>query len=155
MFEFISKILVTLTPAQRMWALAIVLVSIVVITLGPGWISRNDCSDLYPIVKNQKEEITSLNKEILEVQKECTSSRMQRETEIIGLISNLEIEISKLGASQRQMLRRSQTTIDTISVDSTNTAQMIIRNVQTDPPPIDLSKIKHSIQCIKDKVNEK
>lgn len=155
MFEFISKILVTLTPAQRLWALTIVLLSIVIITLGPGWISRNDCSDLYPIVKNQKEEITSLNKEILEVQKECTSSRMQRETEIIELISNLEIEISKLGASQRQMLRRNQTTIDTVSVDSTNTAQIIIRNVKTVPPSIDLSKIKHSIQCIKDKVNEK
>ena len=93
MFEFISKILVTLTPAQRLWALTIVLVSIVIITLGPGWINRNDCSDLYPIVKNQKQEIASLNREILDVQKECTSGRIERENEIRELVDQLEIEI--------------------------------------------------------------
>ena len=69
MFEFISKILVTLTPAQRLWALTIVLVSIVVITLGPGWIDRNDCSDLYPIVKNQKQEIVLSIKRYLRFRK--------------------------------------------------------------------------------------
>jgi hypothetical protein len=155
MFEFISKILVTLTPAQRLWALTIVLLSIVVITLGPGWIDRNDCSDLYPIVKNQKEEIASLNKEILGVQKECTSIRVQRETEIRELVAQLEIEISKLGATQRQMLRKTYTTQDTISVDSLNPYRMVIRDVQEIPAPMDLTKIKHFIQCIKDKVNEK
>jgi len=155
MFEFIAKILVTLTPAQRLWALTIVLLSIVVITLGPGWIDRNDCSDLYPIVKNQKEEIASLNKEILGVQKECTSSRVQRETEIRELVAQLEIEISKLGATQRQMLRKTYTTQDTISVDSLNPYRMVIRDVREIPALMDLTKIKHSIQCIKDKVNEK
>ena len=155
MFEFISKILVTLTPAQRLWALTIVLVSIVVITLGPGWIDRNDCSDLYPIVKNQKQEIASLNKEILEVQKECTSSRVQRETEIRDLVAQLEIELSRLGSAQRKITKMSYRTIDTVKIDSAAPARMVVRNVQSLSTPMDLSKIKHSVQCLKEKVDGK
>ena len=154
MFEFISKILVTFTPAQRLWALTIVLVSIVIITLGPGWINRNDCSDLYPIVKNQKKEISSLSLEILEVQKECTSSRIEREKEIKELVDQLEIEIYQLGSSQRKIRKSSYTTIDTIVVDSVIIPRRIIERTETSTP-MDLSKVKHSIKCIKEKIEDK
>ena len=148
MFEFISKILVTLTPAQRLWALTIVLVSIVIITLGPGWINRNDCSDLYPIVKNQKQEIASLNREILDVQKECTSGRIKRENEIRELVDQLEIEIAQLGAGQRQIRKLSYTRIDTIMVDSVSMPRRTVERIES-PAPVDFSKVRKSIKCIK------
>jgi hypothetical protein len=153
MFEFISKILVTLTPAQRLWALTIVLVSIVIITLGPGWINRNDCSDLYPIVKNQKQEIASLNQEILEVQKECTSSRIKRENEIRELVDQLEIEIAQLGAGQRQIRKLSYTRIDTIKIDTVSIPRRTIERIES-PAPMDLSKVRKSIKCIKEKIGD-
>ena len=153
MFEFISKILVTLTPAQRLWALTIVLVSIVIITLGPGWINRNDCSDLYPIVKNQKQEIASLNREILDVQKECTSGRIKRENEIKELVDQLEIEIAKLGAGQRQIRKLSYTRIDTIMVDSVSIPRRTVERIES-PAPMDFSKVRNSIKCIKEKIGD-
>jgi hypothetical protein len=153
MFEFISKILVTLTPAQRLWALTIVLISIVVITLGPGWINRNDCSDLYPIVKNQKQEIASLNREILDVQKECTSSRIKRENEIKELVDQLEIEIAQLGAGQRQIRKLNYTRIDTIKIDSVSIPRRTIERIES-PAPMDLSKVRKSIKCIKEKIGD-
>jgi hypothetical protein len=153
MFEFISKILVTLTPAQRLWALTIVLISIVVITLGPGWINRNDCSDLYPIVKNQKQEIASLNREILDVQKECTSSRIKRENEIKELVDQLEIEIAQLGAGQRQIRKLNYTRIDTIKIDSVSIPRRTIERIES-TPPMDLSKVRKSIKCIKEKIGD-
>lgn len=153
MFEFISKILVTLTPAQRLWALTIVLTSIVIITLGPGWINRNDCSDLYPIVKTQKQEIASLNREILDVQKECTSSRTKRESEIRELVNQLEIEISKLGAGQRQIKKMDYLTIDTVLVDGEPSPKIASKKIVT-PVPMDLSKVKHSIKCLKEKIGK-
>jgi hypothetical protein len=153
MFEFISKILVTLTPAQRLWALTIVLVSIVIITLGPGWINRNDCSDLYPIVKNQKQEIASLNQEILEVQKECTSSRIKRENEIRELVDQLEIEIAQLGAGQSQIRKLSYTRIDTIKIDTVSIPRRTIERIES-PAPMDLSKVRKSIKCIKEKIGD-
>jgi hypothetical protein len=153
MFEFISKILVTLTPAQRLWALTIVLVSIVIITLGPGWINRNDCSDLYPIVKNQKQEIAFLNREILDVQKECTSGRIERENEIRELVDQLEIEIAQLGAGQRQIRKLSYTRIDTIMVDSVSIPRRTVERIES-PTPMDFSKVKNSIKCIKEKIGD-
>lgn len=153
MFEFISKILVTLTPAQRLWALTIVLVSIVIITLGPGWINRNNCSDLYPIVKNQKQEIASLNREILGVQKECTSGRIKRENEIRELVDQLEIEIAQLGAGQRQIRKLSYTRIDTIMVDSVSIPRRTVERIES-PAPVDFSKVRKSIKCIKEKIGD-
>ena len=94
-------------------------------------------------------------KRYLRFRKSAHLARVQRETEIRDLVSQLEIELSRLGSAQRQITKMSYRTVDSIKIDSSAPARMVVRNVQTSSTPMDLSKIKHSVQCLKEKVDGK
>ena len=153
MFESLANILKTLTPAQRLLALAILLLSIVAITLGPGYINRNNCDDLYPIIKQQKTEIALLSKEILDVQKECTQNSLQREREIREIVLQLEAEIDKMGKLQTARIYRKETIRDTVQNGGDTIMRVESSQIRVISP--DLSGMRKSLKCLKDKLGTK
>jgi hypothetical protein len=153
MFESLANILKTLTPAQRLLALAILLLSIVAITLGPGYINRNNCDELYPIIKQQKTEIASLSKEILDVQKECTQNSLQREKEIREIVLQMEAEIDKMGKFHTARIYRKETIQDTVQNGGDTIMRVESSQVRVISP--DLSGMRKSLKCLKDKLGTK
>ena len=153
MFESLANILKTLTPAQRLLALAILLLSIVAITLGPGYINRNNCDDLYPIIKQQKTEIALLSKEILDVQKECTQNSLQREKEIREIVLQMEAEIDKMGKFHTARIYRKETIRDTIQNGVDTIMRVESSQIRVISP--DLSGMRKSLKCLKDKLGTK
>lgn len=150
MFNNISEIISKFTQPQRIIALLLVLLSIVVITLGPSLIDNNtkDCGDLEVIVNSQKERIiknndeigvlmgkvSDLQRQVIDNQQECTDNIVNREKEIYN-----QIELLK---RQMRGLKSNQIILDTVSVEMSQ--PMIIDNV--DVMMDGLNKIQRGIQ---------
>jgi uncharacterized protein YoxC len=82
MFKYIDAILKTISPAQRLIALSIVLLSITLILTGPKIVNSmtQDTEELKIKVEIQRTEITNLtvrvnelNKQVIDNQRECTN----------------------------------------------------------------------------------
>ena len=104
MFKYISQTLSSLTPAQRILGLIMILCSVTIITLGPSLINANttNCEDLKIRVESQNTQIIELNKRvsdlntsILQNQSECTNRLINKEKEIYDIISEMENELQK------------------------------------------------------------
>jgi TolA-binding protein len=150
MFNNISGIISKFTQPQRLIALLLVLLSIVVITLGPSLIDNNtkDCGDLEVIVNSQKERIiknndeigvlmgkvSDLQRQVINNQQECTDNIVNREKEIYNQIEQLK--------RQMRGLKSNQIILDTVSIEMSQ--PMIIDNV--DVMMDGLNKIQRGIQ---------
>jgi hypothetical protein len=104
MFKYISQILNSLTPAQRILGLVFILCSITIITLGPSFINANttNCDDLNFRVSSQNQQIIELNNRITELnntlltsQTECTNRLVTKQKEVLDIISQMENELVK------------------------------------------------------------
>ena len=104
MFEYIASILKTISPAQRVIALSIVLLSITLIAIGPKIVSSftQDNEELKSKVELQRIEIsdlsirvTELNKQVIANQRECTNEIISKEKELLAMIAEIEVEIYK------------------------------------------------------------
>ena len=98
MFKYISQILSSLTPGQRILGLVMILCSVTIITLGPSFINANttNCEDLKIRVESQNTQIIELNKRvsdlntsILQNQTECTNRLINKEKEIYDIIDEM------------------------------------------------------------------
>ena len=125
MFKYISDILGKLSTGQRLTALIVLLVSIVIITIGPkiASILSQDNEELNDKICRQRNEISELNKTVSDLssqitngQKSCTDRFVARENEILDMISNIEREAQKVNtrlvAPDRMVIR------DTVSLDA-------------------------------------
>jgi predicted RNase H-like nuclease (RuvC/YqgF family) len=104
MFKYISEILSKLSVGQRLLALVFLLLSITFISVGPKVIDSltHDTEELKIKVENQRAEIQTLtqrvaqlNDQVIEGQMSCTNKFVQREQEILIMISSLEAEAQK------------------------------------------------------------
>ena len=104
MFKHISEILSKLSTGQRLMALIFLLLSITFISVGPKVIDSltHDTEELKIKVENQRAEIQTLtqrvmhlNDQLIEGQMSCTNKFVQREQEILIMISSLEAEAQK------------------------------------------------------------
>jgi uncharacterized coiled-coil protein SlyX len=104
MFKYISEILSKLSVGQRLLALVFLLLSITFISVGPKIIDSltHDTEELKIKVENQRAEIQTLtqrvaqlNDQVIEGQMSCTNKFVQREQEILIMISSLEAEAQK------------------------------------------------------------
>jgi hypothetical protein len=109
MFKYIAEIIGKISVAQRIWALVFVLISIVVVTLGPSLLDvlSQDNEELNLKVERQRKqiislslEVDSLNYSIIRNQRECTNRIVEREQEIWDEIDRLE----RMIRSQNQMI---------------------------------------------------
>ena len=83
MFKYISEIIQNFTQGQRILALMIVVFSIILIVLGPSVINIFDEKDVKELTKEQRDEIISLNKQIIDSKAECTTTIIQLQDQII------------------------------------------------------------------------
>lgn len=104
MFKHISEILSKLSTGQRLMGLILLLFSITFISVGPKIIDSltHDTEELKVKVENQRAEIqtltqrvTQLNDQVIDGQMSCTNKFVQREQEILIMISSLEAEAQK------------------------------------------------------------
>lgn len=104
MFKYIADIISKISAKQRLAALSIVLISIVVISIAPKLISglTQDNEELTIKVENQRIEIQNLNvrvndltHQIMENQTICTDKFISREREILDMLLKMEGEAKK------------------------------------------------------------
>jgi hypothetical protein len=118
MFNNISDILKSFTPAQRITALLILVFTIVLISLGPSLIDRHttDCSELEIRVKSQQTQIMELsaqveklNRDLISGQSECTANLIQKQQEIMnivnGMIEEAQCSVKPTVRRREQMMR--------------------------------------------------
>lgn len=112
MFKYISNILSTITPGQRLVALCVLLLSVVIITVSPSIVDAvtKDNEELKSKVALQKTEIAELttrvnelNTQVISNQRECTNSLIAKEKEILDIV----VEIEK-HATQSRILKYEQ-----------------------------------------------
>lgn len=92
MFDSVLEMLEKFTPKQRIFALLIVVVSIILITLGPSVIKGSDCKDVYEELEIQRKELLRLNKELVDVQINANNERLEREREIAKIVDMIKTD---------------------------------------------------------------
>jgi len=137
MFKYISEILAQFSMPQRIIALLVVLLSVIVITLGPSLINSItlDGDELWTTINKQKTQITELqdetfrlNQVIRDNQLECTNQIIDREREILEKLSFLENQMKNV--SQRNLMRVDTTQPQRIiRVLPDNNMEMMMRGI--------------------------
>lgn len=151
MFNYISDIISKFSQPQRIIALMLVLLSIILITLGPSVIDSNttNCDELKTTVSNQREQINKSNediselivkvrglqKQIIDNQQECTDNIIERERQIYYEIERLKRRMNSVSTQNRVV-------IDTIS----EIPSPLIINDNMDLMMEGLNKIQRNIQ---------
>jgi len=151
MFNYISDIISKFSQPQRIIALMLILLSIILITLGPSVIDSNttNCDELKTTVSNQREQINKSNediselivkvrglqKQIIDNQQECTDNIIERERQIYYEIERLKRRMNSVSTQNRVV-------IDTIS----EIPSPLIINDNMDLMMEGLNKIQRNIQ---------
>lgn len=130
MFKYISKILSTITPGQRLVALCVLLLSITVITIAPSIINAvtKDNEELNNKINIQRKEIKDLysriqelNTQIINNESECTNKLINKEKQILQVINELENDLisSKKQYNPHNYRMISDSTINTKTIVQT------------------------------------
>lgn len=99
MVKYFSEILKTISPAQRLIALCMLILAVVAITVGPKFIDSvtKDTEELKTKINAQRTEVNDLtvrvndlNKQLLVNQSECTNSLIAKEKEILEIVNDIE-----------------------------------------------------------------
>lgn len=100
MFKYISEILAQFSTPQKVIALSLILLSIIIITIGPSIIESND--ELKSEIESKRTKIKALESElnekdskIREEQKSCTNEILEREKEFIKMLDYLQNKAKK------------------------------------------------------------
>lgn len=120
MFNYISDILSNFTPQQRIFALLLLLLSIILMTNGGDLIKavKGVPDDVEIVLETQRKQIqmlqletTRLNNTIVDVQTECTDRVLEREAEIADKIQQI-INVGR----RSETVSRSISSLDTVMV---------------------------------------
>ena len=100
MFKYIAEILSQFSTPQKVIALSLILLSIVIITLGPSIIESNE--ELTEEIVNKNNKIKSLEIELNKKdstirieQKSCTNEILEREKQFISMLDDLQNKAKK------------------------------------------------------------
>jgi cell division protein FtsL len=105
-FKEIPQILSEFSKAQKLWALILLLFTIVIITISPSLISAitMDRKDLEQKIDSKQTEIENLKGSIFELdslvrtnQKNCTNEILKREEEFLEMLDELKDDALKTG----------------------------------------------------------
>ena len=149
MFKYIAKILSTLSVPQRLLALIILVLTVVIITIAPLMIDAvtYDGTELKGLVANQKTEISllrseldSLNDAMVNSQKECTNKAVQREKEILAMVESIEASVKSSSPEpvRMMMVRRDSGNVSKSMVEEK--PQVNLRNYEVMSQINDLKK---------------
>jgi cell division septum initiation protein DivIVA len=151
MVKYFSEILKTITPTQRLLALCILILAVVIITVGPKFIDSvtKDTEELKTKITAQRTEINDLtlrvnelNKQLLANQSECTNSLIAKEREILDIV----VEIERQALNNRRAAYASARQIRRIESDSSGNVL-----ASSEPPVAEVPNIdKAMMRKIKD-----
>jgi len=150
MLKYVSEILTKFTPQQRVIALLLLLLSIVLMTNGSELIKsiKGTPEDVVSVLENQKNQIqilqsetSQLNNQIIDIQRECTNKILKREGEIAIEIGNII-----------NILTKRERVLPVVILDTINTGYPV--HAISSPPPIDntneiiyhLGRLKKSLE---------
>jgi hypothetical protein len=134
MFKYIADILAQFSTPQKVIALSLILLSIVIITLGPSIIENKE--DLKSEIENKDQKIKLLEKEIGEKdskirneQKSCTDQIVEREKEFIAMLDYLKDKAKKDDNKILSTLNmESLSKVDSSSTTINNKSTIIVKN---------------------------
>lgn len=100
MFRYISEIIAQFSTPQKVIALSLILLSIVIITIGPSMIESNDELkeeiDAKTIkIKALESELNEKDTKIRSEQKSCTNQILEREKEFVAMLDYLQNKAKK------------------------------------------------------------
>ena len=164
MFKYISEIIQNFTQGQRILALLIVVFSIILIVLGPSVINIFDEKDVKELTKEQRDEIISLNKQIIDSKSECTTTIVQLQDQIIAdkrdMTNQLDEIRDKIKSMEYQSVEYQPEEVvvsPMIIYDSSQVSQPLRKSIS--PPKrkkkkvkLDFSKVLTSIDSLKVKL---
>lgn len=175
MFKHISEILKQFTAAQKTLALLMLLLSIILMTLGPKMIDAMsiDNTEYKSKVDRQTVEIVnlqmtvdSLDTKIRNGQRQCTNEIAQREAEFISMLDELKGDMNKTSTSRIRKtvvvpVRESYRDYEIIQGDTVRVARMEARPVPVEQTTqtskdskVDLKKIVDKIESMKVKLKK-
>ena len=166
MFKYISEILKSFTPAQRITALLILVFSIIILTLGPALIKSNTstCDELTLRVKSQEEQIvelnqrvTDLNNELLSGQKECTDNLIAKQKEIMEIVNGMIAEAESSNKKPKIVMMKKVTHPD--FSNTTENGELEMKSESLPPPPsynrvTDNSDMVSKLKQLKNKIQK-
>lgn len=133
MFKYIVDILKEFTSKQKLYALIIVLVAIVIITVGPKLISeiKTDKEEYELIVSSLRKrnrdlfvENEELNNQVIKGRTECRVLLVEKENEVIAALTEIERKMK----TQKTL---NKITIDTVVNDGTMAQISEVKYIQT------------------------
>lgn len=163
MIKYFSEILKTITPTQRLLALCILILAVVIITVGPKFIDSvtKDTEELKTKITAQRTEINDLtlrvnelNKQLLANQSECTNSLIAKEREILDIV----VEIERQALNNRRTAYTSARQIRRIESDSLGNVLASSEPPVAEVPTTDkamMQKIKHLKSKLQKDLNSK
>jgi type II secretory pathway component HofQ len=138
MFKYIVDILKEFTSKQKLYALVIVLVAIVTITVGPKLVSefKTDKEEYELIVSSLRKrnrdlfvENEELNNQLVKGRTECRVLLVEKENEVIAALTEIERKMKR----QKTL---NKVTVDTIVNDGTVAQISEVKYVQTTNPEV-------------------
>ena len=158
MFKYISEIISQFSTPQKVIALSLVLLSIVIITISPSLIGAitMDRKDLNKSIEDKKEIIRTLEEElkaknllIIDNGRSCTNEILKREQEFIGMLGQIKGDLRKRDVKEEPIIYESYRR----STDD-STMQMILPSpqviqVRKDP---DLKGVINKIEMMEKKI---
>lgn len=147
MFKYISNILSTITPGQRLVALCVLLLSIVVITIVPNIIdaTTKDNEELNNKINIQRKEIQDLytrvkdlNTQLVNNESECTNKLINKEKQILQVINELERDLTfskkQINVANYRMINDSTTNMSITTQTHPNHFKMMrkLKNLKLD-----------------------
>jgi hypothetical protein len=116
MFKYISEILAQFSKAQKITVLCILLFVILIISLGPSFISAItlDRKELNTKIGQQDSTIRNLNTQVSELdlkirrnESQCTNEMVKREMEFISMLDTLRKEMKMYNRLTRPVIKTS------------------------------------------------
>jgi len=149
MFKYISEIISHFTAPQRILALLLLLLSIIIVSVGPSYIDSITLNqdEYVEEIKKQKavnkifrNEVDSLNSKLIRNQRECTDQIIQRERELLEREQEIWDELERLkriirdksNANQIVLPTQVEPVYDTLVIDG----DTIIRALQGSSAPM-------------------
>lgn len=145
MFKYISEILKNFSGPQRLIVLILLLIFISIIYVLPKYfeMSTHNDVDLIAKIERQRKEIEDLDKMIRNDKMECTNKIIQRENEILVLISDLEKGLKSTKRPIRAMMVHKVEQEDTLNIVR---SVSVVENENTNND----DKVLHALKKIKD-----
>lgn len=152
MLKYVSEILTKFTPQQRVIALLLLLLSIVLMTNGGELIKsiKGTPDDVTQVLENQKLQIQTLQSEtshlnnmIIDVQRECTNKILKREEEMAVEIQNII-----------NIINRREKSRPVVILDTINNGYPV-HSMLMSPPNDNMNEVMYHLDKLKKSLNNK